>query len=58
MNEQKELRAKSLEIAALILGSSPDSPLGKYLSLAREVEEYIEGPPGISRVGTAKITGI
>jgi hypothetical protein len=41
MQEQKEIRAKSLEIAALILGSSPDSPLGKYLSLAGEIAAYI-----------------
>jgi hypothetical protein len=31
---QKELRAKALEIAVAILGSSKDSPLDKYLPLA------------------------
>ena len=41
MNEQKEVRAKSLEIAALILGGSPDSPLDKYLPLAGEIAGYI-----------------
>jgi hypothetical protein len=45
MNEQKEIRAKSLEIAALILGGSPDSPLDKYLPLAGEIADYITAIP-------------
>jgi hypothetical protein len=58
MDERKEIRAKSLEIAALILGSCSDSPLDKYLSLAQEVKKYIEGSPDKSTVGTAKTTGL
>jgi hypothetical protein len=58
MNEQKEIRAKSLEIAALIPGSSPDSPPGKYLLLAGEIEAYIKGEPGKSTFEKAEITGI
>jgi hypothetical protein len=58
MDEHKEIRAKSLEIAALILGGSPDSPLKKYLPLAKEIGEYIKGPPGQPTAGTAKTTGV
>jgi hypothetical protein len=59
--DQKELRAKSLEIAVLIRGGSKDSPLDKYLPLAGEIEAYINGPPGIkpkSSYGSAPITGV
>jgi hypothetical protein len=58
MNEQKEIRAKALEIAVLILGGSPDSPLDKYLPLAGEIEAHIKGTPGKSTVGKAETTGI
>jgi hypothetical protein len=61
MNEQKEVRAKFLEIATLILGSSPGSPLDKYLSLAKEIADYINtSPPSTKRgtVGKADVTGV
>jgi hypothetical protein len=52
MTEQKELRAKSLEIAALILGSSPRPSLDKYLQLAGEIADYINAkPPNTSSKG-------
>jgi hypothetical protein len=59
----KETRAKSLEIAALIKGSSnEDSPLDKYQALAGEIASYINtNPPGTepkSSVGFVKYTGI
>jgi hypothetical protein len=62
MNEQTEIRAKSLEIAALILGSSPGSPLDKYLSLAGEIADYINGaqadtPAKGGGVGFAPVLG-
>jgi hypothetical protein len=57
MNEQKEVRAKSLEIAALILGGSPDSPLDKYLPLAGEIADYITAIPESSD-GHVKAIGI
>jgi hypothetical protein len=57
MSEQKEIRAKSLEIAALILGGFSDTSLDKYLPLAKEIEEYIKGPPSIATVDRAETTG-
>jgi hypothetical protein len=60
MNEQQEIRAKALEIAVLIRGSSPDSPLNRYLPLAGEIAGYITGPqdPKRSSVGEARLRGI
>jgi hypothetical protein len=58
MNESREIRAKSLEIAVSILGGSTDTTLDKYLPLAGVIEEYIKGPQGESSVGKAKTTGV
>jgi hypothetical protein len=59
MNEQ-EIRAKALEIAVMIRGGSPDSPLDKYLSLAKEIAGYITGPQDSkgSSVGKARLQGV
>jgi hypothetical protein len=61
MQEQKEITAKSLEIAALILGSSPASPLDKYISLAGKIADYINTSPPDTKggtVGKADVTGV
>jgi hypothetical protein len=63
MNEQKEIRAKSLEIAVSILGGSADSPLDKYLPLADLIAEYIntgrkDKKPSSDGVSTAEVYGV
>jgi hypothetical protein len=59
MNNQ-EVRAKSLEIAVLILGSFPDPSLDKYLSFTDEIASYIYGPKDSKggSVGFAKVEGV
>jgi hypothetical protein len=63
MTQEQEIRAKALEIAVLLKGSSSDSPLAKYLPLASEIVSYIKTVPGDARakggsVGAAPLTGI
>jgi hypothetical protein len=62
MTNEQELRAKSLEIAVSILGSTNDSHLDKYLPLAREIARYINASPSDTptggSVGFAPVTGI